>query len=76
MSQEVPSCGDDRTTLARGVRMRQVRCISEQLTDFIRSDYDMTTGRNVAAGEQVRWLPRRRATHPDLSGHRLLGVGR
>jgi hypothetical protein len=76
MSPEVPSCGDGRTTVAGGVRMRRVRSISEPLADFIRFEYDITIGRNVAAGEQVRWLPRRRPTNLTLPGHRLLGVGR
>jgi hypothetical protein len=36
-----------------------VRVVSEPLADYIRFEYE-STALNVAAGEQVRWLPRRR----------------
>jgi hypothetical protein len=35
--------------------------VSEPLTDYIRFEYEATAGLNVAAGEEVRWLPRRLA---------------
>jgi hypothetical protein len=47
-------------TVARGVQVRRARIVSEPVTDYIRFEYDVTAGLNVAAGEQVRWLPRRR----------------
>jgi hypothetical protein len=43
----------------RGVRFRRARVVSEPLADYIRFEYE-STALNVAAGEQVRWLPRRR----------------
>jgi hypothetical protein len=43
----------------RGVVMRRARIVSEPISDYIRYEYDGTFT-NVAAGEQVRWLPRRR----------------
>jgi hypothetical protein len=46
--------------VGRGVRMRRARVVSEPVTDYIRWEH-MLTAHNVAAGEEVRWLPRRRA---------------
>ncbi|KQV12447.1 hypothetical protein ASE03_30650 [Kitasatospora sp. Root187] len=47
-------------TTGRGVAMRRLRVVSEPVTDYIRYEYDVTFP-NVAAGEDVRWLPRSRA---------------
>ncbi|MFJ9605888.1 DUF6879 family protein [Kitasatospora sp. NPDC101176] len=44
----------------RGVVVRRLRVVSEPVTDYIRYEYDVTFP-NVAAGEDVRWLPRSRA---------------
>jgi len=46
--------------VARGVTVRRVRVVSEPLSDYVRFEYDVTFS-NLAAGEQVRWLPRHRA---------------
>lgn len=46
--------------VGRGVDVRRARVVSEPLTEYVRWEYDYTLT-NVAAGEQVRWLPRRRA---------------
>ncbi|WP_155053818.1 DUF6879 family protein [Streptomyces blattellae] len=54
-------------TTARGVVMRRARIVSEPVTDYIRYEHDMTFA-NVAAGELVRWLPRRRAADIPLPG--------
>ncbi|WP_327375731.1 hypothetical protein OG393_18300 [Streptomyces sp. NBC_01216] len=51
----------------RGVEMRRARIVSEPVTDYIRYEYDVTFP-NVAAGELVRWLPRRRAADIALPG--------
>jgi len=51
-------------TVARGVIVRRARIVSEPVSAYIRFEYDVTAGHNLAAGEQVRWLARRRA--PDL----------
>lgn len=48
-------------TTARGVAVRRLRIVSEPVTEYIRFEHDATVKLNVAAGEQVRWLPRRRA---------------
>ncbi|MFD7588704.1 DUF6879 family protein [Kitasatospora sp. NPDC059811] len=54
-------------TTARGVAMRRARVVSEPVTDYIRYEYDVTFP-NVRAGEQVRWLPRRKAADIALPG--------
>jgi hypothetical protein len=54
-------------TTARGVVMRRARIVSEPVTDYIRYEYDVTFP-NVAAGELVRWLPRRNAADIPLPG--------
>jgi hypothetical protein len=55
-------------TVGRGVEVRRARIVSEPVTDYIRFEYDATAGLNVAAGEQVRWLPRRRAADMPVPG--------
>ena len=50
-----------RAHTARGVLFRRARVVSEPLADFIKFEYEMTAAVSIAAGEQVRWLPRRRA---------------
>lgn len=47
--------------VARGVDVRRARVVSEPVTEYIRWEHYVTQA-NVAAGEQVRWLPRRQAT--------------
>jgi hypothetical protein len=49
-----------RDHTARGVEFRRARIVSEPLTDYLRFEYESTEF-NIAAGEQVRWLPRRTA---------------
>jgi hypothetical protein len=58
-----------RSTLARGVVIRRARIVSEPLSDFTRHEYEMTPRLNIPAGEQVRWLPRRRASDLALPGN-------
>jgi hypothetical protein len=48
-----------REHTARGVLFRRARIVSEPLSDYIRFEHEATAGLNVAAGEEVRWLPRR-----------------
>lgn len=55
-------------TVGRGVEVRRARIVSEPVTDYIRYEHEGTF-RNIAAGEQVRWLPRRRATDIALPGN-------
>ncbi|MFD0401374.1 DUF6879 family protein [Kitasatospora sp. NPDC127121] len=54
-------------TTARGVVMRRARVVSEPVTDYIRYEHDVTFP-NVRAGEQIRWLPRRKAADIALPG--------
>ncbi|MFL4491727.1 DUF6879 family protein [Streptomyces sp. VTCC 41912] len=54
---------------ARGVVVRRARIISEPISDYIRFEYDVTGPVNLAGGELVRWLPRRRASDIALPGN-------
>lgn len=55
-------------TVGRGVVVRRARIVSEPVTDYIRFEH-AGTKLNVDAGEQVRWLPRRRASDIALPGN-------
>lgn len=57
-----------RETVARGVRMRRARIVSEPVTDYIRWEHAQTPV-NIAVGEDVRWLPRRQASDIALPGN-------
>lgn len=54
--------------VARGITVRRARIVSEPVTDYIRWEHAGTVI-NVHAGEQVRWLPRRRASDIALPGN-------
>ncbi|MFF1788263.1 DUF6879 family protein [Kitasatospora sp. NPDC058243] len=54
--------------VGRGVEIRRARVVSEPVGEYIRYEYDVTF-RNVRAGEQVRWLPRRSASTIALPGN-------
>lgn len=58
-----------REHTALGVRFRRARIVSEPVSDYIRFEHEATAGLNVAAGEDVRWLPRRRASDLCLPGN-------
>jgi hypothetical protein len=45
----------------RGVEVRRVRVVSEPVSDYIKFEH-ATTPSSIAAGEQIRWLPRHLAT--------------
>jgi hypothetical protein len=47
--------------------VRRLRVVSEPVTDYIRFEH-ATTGSNIGAGKQVRWLPRRQAADLLLPG--------
>lgn len=47
-----------KATTGRGVVVRRARIVSEPVSDYIQFEYDVTKAHNVAAGEDVRWLPR------------------
>jgi hypothetical protein len=52
----------------RGVSFRRARIVSEPVSDFIRYENAITHAANIAAGEQVRWLPRPKAKDIALPG--------
>ncbi|MER6677779.1 DUF6879 family protein [Streptomyces sp. NPDC000983] len=54
--------------VARGVAVRRARIVSEPVSDYIRYEHASTTV-NLQAGEDVRWLPRREASHIPLPGN-------
>jgi hypothetical protein len=58
-----------RPVVARGVVVRRARIVSEPISEYIRFEYDITTALNLAAGEEVRWLPRRQASDLALPGN-------
>jgi hypothetical protein len=48
-----------RMLTSSGKTIRRVRVISEPISEYIRYEYDGTP-QNIAAGEDIRWLPRQR----------------
>ena len=56
-----------RAAVARGVRIRRVRVVSEPLSDYMRWEHACTEV-NIQAGEDIRWLPRTRAADLLLPG--------
>ncbi|QCX77276.1 hypothetical protein C9F11_18120 [Streptomyces sp. YIM 121038] len=57
-----------REITGRGVVVRRARIFSEPMSDYLRFEHHLTPS-NAAAGEQVRWLPRRRASDLALPGN-------
>lgn len=55
--------------VSRGISIRRARIISEPVSDYVRFEHEITDGLNLAAGEDVRWLPRRQATDLALPGN-------
>ncbi|MFC9190400.1 DUF6879 family protein [Streptomyces cyaneofuscatus] len=60
-----------KETAARGVTLRRARIVSEPVTDYIRWEHSLTARHNIAAGEVVRWLPRRLSSDLALPGNDL-----
>ncbi|MBD0746039.1 hypothetical protein BG418_30870 [Streptomyces sp. CBMA152] len=54
---------------SRGVEVRRARIVSTPVSEYIRFEHAVTDGLNIAAGEDVRWLSRRRATDITLPGN-------
>ncbi|WP_336050681.1 DUF6879 family protein [Streptomyces sp. CA2R101] len=52
----------------RGVGVRRARIFSEPMSDYLRFEHHLTPS-NVQAGEQVRWLPRRKVSDLALPGN-------
>ncbi|MCX4969073.1 hypothetical protein OHA98_30765 [Streptomyces sp. NBC_00654] len=55
-------------TVDRGVVMRRARIVSEPVSEYIRYEHSGTFT-NIAAGELVRWLPRRETSGIALPGN-------
>lgn len=53
----------------RGVVVRRARIVSEPVSEYVRFEYEITAALNIAAGEEVRWLPRRQASDLALPGN-------
>jgi hypothetical protein len=58
-----------RSAISHGADLRRARIVSEPISDYIRYEHDATPAANLAAGEEVRWLPRRRASDLPLPGN-------
>jgi hypothetical protein len=58
-----------RDAVRRGVRVQRARIIGEPVSAYVRWEHSLTGSVNVAAGEQVRWLPRRLASTLALPGN-------
>jgi len=58
-----------RAAVSRGVSMRRVRVVSMPVTQYISFEHAVTDQVNIAAGEVVRWLPRRQASPICLPGN-------
>lgn len=56
--------------VSRGVVVRRARVVSEPVSEYIRFEHACTP-QNIAAGEDVRWLPRRLASDLLLPGNDL-----
>jgi Family of unknown function (DUF6879) len=57
-----------RRVAQAGTTVRRARIVSEPVTDYIRFEW-AGSGANCAAGEDIRWLPRRLASTMALPGN-------
>lgn len=57
------------SVVQRGATVRRARIVSEPASDYVRFEYEVTPAANLAAGEQVRWLPRQQASDLALPGN-------
>ncbi|MFD7642727.1 DUF6879 family protein [Kitasatospora sp. NPDC059795] len=60
-----------RETTGRGVALRRARIVSVPASAYIRWEHTITDRHNIALGEQVRWLPRSKASDLALPGNDL-----
>jgi hypothetical protein len=58
-----------RRETARGVTFRRVRIVSEPVSAYTRFLHATATATNIAAGEDIRWLPRAHASRIALPGN-------
>ncbi len=49
--------------------LRRARIVSEPASEYIKFEYEVTPTANLAAGEQVRWLSRQKASDLALPGN-------
>jgi hypothetical protein len=57
------------SVIRHGATVRRARIISEPASDYVRFEYEVTPAANITAGEQVRWLPRQKASDLALPGN-------
>jgi hypothetical protein len=57
------------SAVRRGVTVRRARIVSEPVSDYVRWEHWLTEPVNIAAGEQIRWLPRRLASTLAVPGN-------
>ncbi|WP_328913669.1 MULTISPECIES: DUF6879 family protein [unclassified Streptomyces] len=57
-----------REVTGKGLVMRRARIVSEPVSEYIRFEHSGTFT-NIAAGEQIRWLPRGQASDLALPGN-------
>jgi len=55
--------------VGRGATVRRARIVSLPASDYVRFEHEVTPAANLAAGEQVRWLPRQMASGLALPGN-------
>ncbi len=55
--------------IRRGATVRRARIVSEPASEYIKFEYEVTPAANLAAGEQVRWLSRQKASDLALPGN-------
>lgn len=58
-----------RRATERGVQMKRARVVSEPVSDYIAFEHAVTERVNLAAGEQIRWVPRQRVSEVALPGN-------
>ncbi|HEX6683482.1 MAG TPA: hypothetical protein VF062_11830 [Candidatus Limnocylindrales bacterium] len=63
------STGRMHAAIARGVAIQRVRIVSVPVSSYIVFEHAVTDGVNIAAGELIRWLPRRYASDLALPGN-------
>jgi hypothetical protein len=58
-----------RDAVERGIQMKRARIISEPVSEYIAFEYAVTSQVNIAAGELIRWVGRRRVSDLALPGN-------
>ncbi|MFJ4674362.1 MULTISPECIES: DUF6879 family protein [unclassified Kitasatospora] len=57
-----------REVTAKGVSVRRARVVSEPVSEYVAYEHSFSFT-NIAAGEEIRWLPRREASVLPLPGN-------